>query len=101
MIVVSISVCPPFQPLRYTPYNKLYNICCLYLIIPRGFALASPLPLVPRTPPLDAPPLEPDPPRPPEVPPLEEGTGVENFFGVAFEVGGFSTNEVSVVLVLE
>lgn len=66
--------------------------------MPRGFALASPLPLVPRAPPLAAPPLAPDPPRPLEALPLDDGAGVENL-GVAFAVvGGFSTNDMSVVL---
>jgi len=64
------------------------------------FALASPLPRVPRDPPLAAPPL-PDgaaPPRLEELPTLEDGAGVANF-GAAFdEVGGLSTKDVSVVM---
>ena len=65
---------------------------------PRGFAaLARPLPLVPRRPPRAAPPLPAGAPIPPR-PAIRDGAGVENF-GVAFEdVGGLSTNEVSVVL---
>jgi hypothetical protein len=64
---------------------------------PRGLAaLARPLALVPRKPPLAAPPL-PDGAIPPR-PPIRDGAGVENF-GVAFDdVGGLSTKDVSVVL---
>ena len=68
---------------------------------PLGFALASPLPLAPLMP-------LPMPPRLPprgSIPPrllspdggLDVGAGVANF-DVDFEDGGFSMNEVSVVL---
>ena len=74
-----------------------------YHLAPRGFALASPLPRIPRPVPRAAPHLAP---APVSVPPRllatelgrDERAGVENF-GVAFEeAGGFSTKEVSVVL---
>jgi len=75
----------------------------LHLITPRPLALASPVPRVPRVVP---------PPRPilevPDPLVLEDGAGTRDWrapgvgvwnFGVGFEdVGGFSTNEVSVVL---
>lgn len=67
-------------------------------LLPR--ALAKPLPRAPRYPALGIPPLPVD-----DVPPrldapaiLEAGTGAV-YLGVAFEdVGGLSTNDVSVVL---
>ena len=63
----------------------------------RHFALARPLPRVPRRPPRAAPPLPAAAPRPP-APAIRDGAGVENL-GVGFEdVGGFSTKDVSVVL---
>jgi len=61
-------------------------------------ALARPLPRVPRSPPRAAPPL-PEGAAPPRLPPiLDAGAGVENFEVALEDVGGFSTNEVSVVL---
>lgn len=70
---------------------------------PCGFALAKPLPRIPRPVPRVAPPLAPVPiSAPPRLLATELGrderAGVENF-GVAFEeAGGFSTKEVSAVL---
>lgn len=67
---------------------------------PRPFAaLARPLPRVPRRPPRAAPPLPAGPAAPRPAPPIRDaGAGVANF-GADFEdVGGFSTNDVSVVL---
>jgi len=66
-------------------------------------ALANPLPRAPRYPPLVAPPLPDDddddvPPRPDAPAILEGRTGGVNL-GVALDdVGGLSTNDVSVVL---
>jgi hypothetical protein len=67
-------------------------------LAPRPFAaLARPLARVPRRPPRAAPPLPAGAPRP-APPAIRDGAGVENL-GVGFEdVGGFSTNDVSVVL---
>jgi len=69
-------------------------------LTPRGFALANPLPLVPRAAP------RPMPPRPVVPPPLlipelgrAGGAGVANLDVDLEETGGFSTNEVSVVLI--
>jgi len=72
--------------------------CFPFHLTPRGFALASPLPLVPRAAPRPMPPL-------PAVPPpllspelgLAGGAGVANFDDLD-DTGGFSTKEVSVVL---
>ena len=71
----------------------------LNYLTPRPFAaLASPLPRVPRAPPRAVPPrAEGIPPRP--APPIRDaGAGVENFGGGLEDVGGLSTNDVSVVL---
>jgi hypothetical protein len=68
---------------------------------PRPFAaLARPLPRVPRSPPRAAPPLPAGPAAPRAAPAIRDaGAGVANF-GVDFEdVGGFSTKDVSVVLI--
>lgn len=68
------------------------------MVLPR--ALAKPLPRAPRYPPLGMPPLPVDdaPPRPGAPAILEAGTGGV-YLGVAFDdVGGLSTNDVSVVL---
>lgn len=70
-----------------------------YLKLRPFAALARPLARVPLTPPRAVPP-RPDGPIPPRLalPILDAGAGVENF-GVGFEeAGGFSTNDVSVVL---
>lgn len=72
--------------------------CFRFHLIPRGFALANPLPLAPRAAPRPVPPL-------PVVPPplfspelgLAGGAGVANFDDLD-DTGGFSTKEVSVVL---
>jgi hypothetical protein len=65
-----------------------------YLTLRPLAALAKPLARVPRTPPRAVPPLA----AGAAAPRRDAGAGVENF-GVAFEdKGGFSTNEVSVVL---
>jgi len=81
----------------------------LYHIIPRVSsqnyftlrpfaALASPLPRVPRSPPRAAPPLPAAGTMPPRLGSLD-GAGVENLGVCVFEeVGGLSTNDVSVVL---
>lgn len=78
--------------------NLNWGISHIYLTARPFAALANPLPRVPRAPPRAAPPLaEGIPPRP-ALAPRDAGAGVENL-GVALEdVGGFSTNDVSVVL---
>lgn len=78
-------------------YDQILGVS-LYRTLRPFAALARPLPRVPRSPPRAAPPL-PEGAIPPRLPPVREaGAGVANF-GVAFEdVGGFSTNDVSVVL---
>jgi len=78
--------------------NQVLRVSTYYLAL-RPFALASPLPRVPRTPPRAAPPLPAGAILPRLKPAIRDGgAGVANF-GVAFEeVGGLSTNEVSVVI---
>ena len=70
--------------------------------MPLGFARAKPLPLVPRPEPRTKPPRPaPETSAPPRLfapdGALEVGTGVVNL-DADFEEGGFSTNDVSVVL---
>jgi hypothetical protein len=68
--------------------------------MPRPLALANPLPRVPRPAPLPVPPRPGTPTLPRDGPPmaLDGGAGVENLAVDLEDVGGLSTNEVSVVL---
>ena len=72
----------------------------MFHLTPRGFALANPLPLVPRA---ASRPVAPLPALPPPLVSPElgraEGAGVANLDVDLEENGGFSTNEVSVVLI--
>jgi hypothetical protein len=95
-----IQTCLAEVAIRRRKQLKSFGIGYLRYLAPRGFALARPLPRVPRRPPRAAPPL-PAGGTPPRVAIREVGAaavaGVENF-EVAFEEGGLSTKEVSVVL---
>jgi hypothetical protein len=93
-----IQTCIAELAIRKRKHLKSFGIADLRYLAPRGFALARPLPRVPRRPPRATPPLLAGG-TPPRIAIREvgAGAGVENF-EVAFEEGGLSTKDVSVVL---